>query len=78
MVFATPKFAIQAYIHANKLGWRPLVVNNMVSASSLMNLAVGGRGCSANRRAARRCSSRTRPTPAGRKDPATKLLHRRS
>jgi branched-chain amino acid transport system substrate-binding protein len=42
-VFATPKFAIQAYVFANRLGWRPLVVNNTVSAASnIMTLASEG------------------------------------
>src|SRR5512134_1713874 len=33
-IFATPTFAIQAYVFANRLGWRPLVINNAVSATS--------------------------------------------
>jgi branched-chain amino acid transport system substrate-binding protein len=33
-VFATPKFAIQSYVYANRLGWRPLVINNAVSSAS--------------------------------------------
>ena len=42
-VFATPKFAIQAYVFANRLAWRPLVVNNTVSgASNIMLLASEG------------------------------------
>jgi branched-chain amino acid transport system substrate-binding protein len=42
-VFATPKFAIQAYVFANRLGWRPLVINNAVSsASNIMLLASEG------------------------------------
>jgi branched-chain amino acid transport system substrate-binding protein len=42
-VFATPKFAIQAYVFANKLGWRPLIINNTVSAASnVMTLAAEG------------------------------------
>lgn len=42
-VFATPKFAIQAYVFANRLGWRPLVINNAVSAASnIMLLASEG------------------------------------
>ena len=43
MLFATPKFAIQSYVIANKLGWRPLIVNNVVSsASNIMTLASEG------------------------------------
>jgi branched-chain amino acid transport system substrate-binding protein len=42
-LFATPKFAIQAYVFANRLGWRPLVINNAVSsASNIMLLASEG------------------------------------
>jgi ABC-type branched-subunit amino acid transport system substrate-binding protein len=43
-IFATPKFAIQAYVFANKLGWRPkLTINNAVSsASNIMTLASEG------------------------------------
>ena len=42
-IFATPKFAIQAYVFANKLGWRPLIINNAVSsASNIMTLASEG------------------------------------
>jgi branched-chain amino acid transport system substrate-binding protein len=42
-IFATPKFAIQAYVFANRLGWRPAVINNAVSAASnIMLLASEG------------------------------------
>ena len=43
-VFATPKFATQAYVSATKLGWRPLVLLNAVSnASTVMRtIAAGG------------------------------------
>ncbi len=42
-LWATPKFAIQGYVFANKLGWRPLVINNAVSsASNIMTLAAEG------------------------------------
>jgi branched-chain amino acid transport system substrate-binding protein len=42
-LFATPKFAIQSYVFANRLGWRPLVINNAVSsASNIMLLASEG------------------------------------
>jgi len=43
MLFATPKFAIQSFVIANKLAWRPLIVNNVVSsASNIMSLASEG------------------------------------
>jgi branched-chain amino acid transport system substrate-binding protein len=42
-IFATPRFAIQAYVFANRLRWRPLVINNTVSAASnVMALASEG------------------------------------
>jgi branched-chain amino acid transport system substrate-binding protein len=42
-VFATPKFAIQAYVYASRLGWKPLIINNTVSsASNIMLLASEG------------------------------------
>ena len=43
-IFATPKFAIQGYVFANKLGWRPklTIVNAVSSASNIMTLASEG------------------------------------
>ena len=42
-VFATPKFAIQAFVYANRLAWRPKIINNSVSgASNIMLLASEG------------------------------------
>ncbi len=41
-IFATPKFSIQAFAIAAKLGWNPIVFNNSVSATStLMTIATG-------------------------------------
>src|SRR6184192_1732644 len=43
MVFATPKFAIQSYVYAHKLGWRPKVYMNAVSsAANVMGIATLG------------------------------------
>ena len=40
MVFAMPKFAIQAYVYARKLSWKPLVYMNAVSsAANIMGLS---------------------------------------
>jgi len=40
MIFAFGKFAIQAFIAANQLGWRPqIVVNDVAAATSLMQLS---------------------------------------
>jgi branched-chain amino acid transport system substrate-binding protein len=42
-IFATPKFAIQSYVFASRLGWRPRVINNTVSAATnVMLLASEG------------------------------------
>ena len=43
-IFATPKFAIQSFVFADKLGWKPKrVINNAVSsASNVMQLAAEG------------------------------------
>src|SRR5262249_29392226 len=40
MIFAFGKFAIQAFLYANKLGWHPQVfVNAVASSSNLMTLS---------------------------------------
>jgi branched-chain amino acid transport system substrate-binding protein len=42
-LFATPPFAIRAYVAANRLKWQPLVINNAVSGTSnTMTLASEG------------------------------------
>jgi branched-chain amino acid transport system substrate-binding protein len=42
-VFATPKFAIQAFVYANRLAWRPrIIVNSVSGASNIMLLAAEG------------------------------------
>jgi ABC-type branched-subunit amino acid transport system substrate-binding protein len=39
MIFAFGKFAIQSFVYANKLGWKPQIyVNDVASASSIMQL----------------------------------------
>ena len=43
LIFATPKFAIQSFVYANKLGWKPLIFDNIVSsASSIVTIASEG------------------------------------
>jgi branched-chain amino acid transport system substrate-binding protein len=43
MLFATPKFAIQTYVYARRLGWKPKVyVNAVSSAANIMGLATNG------------------------------------
>jgi branched-chain amino acid transport system substrate-binding protein len=42
-IFATPTFAIQAYVFANRLGWRPKIfVNGVSGTSNIMLLASEG------------------------------------
>ena len=43
-IFATPKFAIQAFVYANRLGWRPSVIDNAVSAASNIMLLASESG----------------------------------
>ena len=50
MLFATPKFAIQSYVYAHKLGWKPKVyVNAVSSAANIMGLATRGHEQEADR-----------------------------
>jgi len=45
MIFATPKYAIQAYIQVNKLGWKPQIyVNQVASASNIMKISAASSG----------------------------------
>ena len=45
MLFATPQFAIQSFVYAHKLGWKPKVfVNAVSSASNIMGLSTVGAG----------------------------------
>ncbi|MBM3679610.1 MAG: branched-chain amino acid ABC transporter substrate-binding protein, partial [Actinobacteria bacterium] len=43
-IFATPRYAIQTYVGANQLGWRPklTIVNTVASAANVMSLAAEG------------------------------------
>ena len=76
MVFATPKFAIQAFIQANKLGWRPqMFVNQVASASNVMKIIQS----SAGRLATNALSIGFVKDPADprwKNDPAIKLYNR--
>src|SRR5215210_3662159 len=45
MLFATPKFALQSYAYAKKLGWRPKAyVNAVSSAANILGLATAATG----------------------------------
>jgi branched-chain amino acid transport system substrate-binding protein len=45
LIFATPKYAIQAFIQVNKLGWKPkLYVNQVASASNIMKISAASSG----------------------------------
>jgi len=74
MLFATPKFAIQSYVIANKLGWRPLIVNNVVSsASNIMALASEGNTNKAIEGSVSIVFLKDPSDPKWAKDPAIKL-----
>jgi branched-chain amino acid transport system substrate-binding protein len=76
MVFATPKFAIQAYIQASKLGWKPQVfVNQVASASNVMKIIQSSAGALATNSLS--IGFVKDPTdPRWKKDPAVKLYRR--
>jgi ABC-type branched-subunit amino acid transport system permease subunit/ABC-type branched-subunit amino acid transport system substrate-binding protein len=45
MIFATPKYAIQSYIQAHKLGWKPTIyVAQVSSASNIMKISASSSG----------------------------------
>ena len=44
MLFATPKFVIQAYQYVNGLGWKPKIVVNAVSSASNVMVLSSSRG----------------------------------
>jgi branched-chain amino acid transport system substrate-binding protein len=49
MIFATPKFAIQAYIQANKLGWKPsFFIAQIAGASNIMKIVASSIGKAVN------------------------------
>jgi branched-chain amino acid transport system substrate-binding protein len=49
LIAATPKYAIQAYIQAHKLGWKPrIIVNQVASASNVMKIVQSSVGSLAN------------------------------
>ena len=62
-----PRHAIQGYVFANRLGWRPLIINNALisSASNIMLLAAEAARTRRSRTRSRSSSSRTRPTSGG-------------
>ena len=40
MIFGTPRYAIQGFLYANRLGWKPLIfVNSVSSASNIIEIA---------------------------------------
>ena len=74
-VFAVGKFAIQAYVIANKLGWKPkLVINNIVSSASNIMTIAGEGGTNKLADATISAVFLKDPTdPKWRNDPGTKL-----
>jgi hypothetical protein len=43
MVFGTPRYAIQSFIYANRLGWKPLMFVNSVSSAGEIAAVPPGR-----------------------------------
>ena len=74
-LFATPTFAIQAYVFANRLGWRPLVVNNAVSGTSntMMLSSEGGKNKSVEGTISTTVAQGSARRHAGRRTPGMKL-----
>ncbi|MFN2627195.1 MAG: ABC transporter substrate-binding protein [Gaiellaceae bacterium] len=76
MVFATPTFAIQAYVAANKLGWRPhVVINQVSSASSTMQIAAAN-AAPQTQGSISAVVFKDPQDPAQRNDPGVKLYRR--
>jgi branched-chain amino acid transport system substrate-binding protein len=75
MVFATPKFAIQAYSQARELGWRPLIVVNAVSsAANVMKIATLASSKRATEGSISVVFLKDPTDPRWAKDPAVKLF----
>jgi len=74
MVFATPQFAIQSYVHAHKLGWRPRVfVNAVASASNIMGIAASATSKKQTEGSISIVFLKDPTNPAWAKDPGIKL-----
>ena len=75
MIFATPKFAIQAYSQARELGWRPLIVVNAVSsAANVMKIATLASSKRATEGSISVVFLKDPTDPRWAKDPAVKLF----
>ena len=74
MVFATPLFAIQSYVYAHKLAWRPKVfVNAVSSAANVMGIARAGAGKKQTEGSISIVFLKDPTDPKWNKDPGTKL-----
>jgi branched-chain amino acid transport system substrate-binding protein len=74
MVFATPLFAIQSYVFAHKLAWRPKVfVNAVSSAANVMGIARAGAGKKQTEGSISIVFLKDPTDPKWNKDPGTKL-----
>ena len=74
MLFATPKFAIQTYVYAQKLGWKPRVyVNAVSSAANIMGLATAGTSKKQTEGSISLVFLKDPTDPKWKKDPGTKL-----
>jgi branched-chain amino acid transport system substrate-binding protein len=74
MLFATPKFAIQTYVYAQKLGWKPRVyVNAVSSAANIMGLATAGTSKKQTEGSISLVFLKDPTDPKWKKDPGTRL-----
>jgi ABC-type branched-subunit amino acid transport system substrate-binding protein len=74
MLFATPKFAIQTYVYAQKLGWKPRVyVNAVSSAANIMGLATAGTSRKQTEGSISIVFLKDPTDPKWKKDPGTRL-----
>jgi branched-chain amino acid transport system substrate-binding protein len=74
MLFATPKFAIQTYVFASKLGWKPRVyVNAVSSAANIMGIATAGTGKKQTEGSLSIVFLKDPTDPHWKKDPGSKL-----
>ena len=74
MIFTTPTFAIQSFITANKLGWRPKIYVSAVSIEpTVMKIATLSAGKQATEGAISMIFLKDPTNPRWAKDPAIKL-----
>jgi ABC-type branched-subunit amino acid transport system substrate-binding protein len=76
-IFATPKYAIQTYVGANQLGWKPklTIVNAVASASNVIGLSSEGGRNKVVEGSISIAFTKDPTDPTWKKDPGIKLYH---